>query len=88
MRHSQPDWSAGTLAGSSANGVVTMSAPLFPVFLKLDGRSVLVVGGGPVAEAKTKSLLEAGAQVTLVAPEIHFRLDQRWQLLIAYMVHP
>lgn len=51
-----------------------MSTPLFPIFLKLHGRRVLVVGGGPVAEAKTKSLLEAGAHVTLVAPEIKFEI--------------
>ena len=36
---------------------------------------MLVVGAGPVAESKTKSLLEAGALVHLVAPEIHFDID-------------
>jgi len=45
---------------------------MFPVFLELDGRDVLVVGGGAVAESKTKSLLEAGARVTVVAPSIGF----------------
>jgi siroheme synthase-like protein len=49
-----------------------MPTQLFPIFLKLAGRRVLVVGGGPVAEAKTRSLLEAGAHVTLVSPEIGF----------------
>jgi uroporphyrin-III C-methyltransferase/precorrin-2 dehydrogenase/sirohydrochlorin ferrochelatase len=49
-----------------------MAEPLFPVALKLEGRLVLVVGSGPVAEGKTKSLLESGARVRLVAPEIGF----------------
>jgi uroporphyrin-III C-methyltransferase/precorrin-2 dehydrogenase/sirohydrochlorin ferrochelatase len=43
---------------------------MYPVFLKLDGRPVLVVGAGPVAAAKLEGLLAAGAKVTVVAPEI------------------
>lgn len=43
--------------------------PHYPVFLDLKDRPVLVVGAGPVALRKTKGLLEAGARVTVVAPE-------------------
>ncbi len=43
--------------------------PLFPIFLKLEGRPVLLVGAGPVGEAKVAGLLSAGAAVTVVAPE-------------------
>jgi uroporphyrin-III C-methyltransferase/precorrin-2 dehydrogenase/sirohydrochlorin ferrochelatase len=43
---------------------------LYPAFLKLEGRPVLVVGGGPVAAGKLSGLLEAGARVRLVAPEV------------------
>lgn len=43
---------------------------LLPVFLKLNGRRVLVVGGGPVAAAKVAALLPTGARVTVVAPEV------------------
>jgi siroheme synthase-like protein len=43
---------------------------VFPVFLKLEGRRVLVVGAGPVAAGKLRSLRDAGARVTVVAPQI------------------
>jgi len=43
---------------------------VFPIFLKLAGRRVLVVGGGPVAASKLRALLDADAQVTVVAPEV------------------
>src|SRR6187455_3070730 len=38
--------------------------------LDLEGRSVLVVGGGRIAKEKVGGLLECGADVTVVAPEI------------------
>lgn len=43
---------------------------LFPVFLKLHGRRVLVVGAGPVAASKLAGLLAAGADVLVVAPDV------------------
>src|SRR6187549_2125188 len=43
---------------------------LFPTFLKLEGRRVLLVGGGPVAAGKLRGLLDAGAEVSVVAPAI------------------
>jgi uroporphyrin-III C-methyltransferase/precorrin-2 dehydrogenase/sirohydrochlorin ferrochelatase len=39
------------------------------MFLKLDGKPCLVVGAGTIAVPKIDSLLRAGAQVTVVAPE-------------------
>lgn len=43
---------------------------LFPTFLKLAGRHVLLVGGGRVAAGKLPALLNAGARVRVVAPVI------------------
>jgi precorrin-2 dehydrogenase/sirohydrochlorin ferrochelatase len=44
-------------------------APLFPAFLKISGRSCLVVGAGAVGEEKIQGLLLAGASVRVVAPK-------------------
>ena len=49
---------------------MSASASLFPAFLKLTGRRVVVVGGGPVATSKLRGLLDVGAAVTVVAPEV------------------
>jgi len=43
---------------------------LFPIFVKLEGRLVVVIGGGHVAEGKIPGLLSAGARIRLVAPSI------------------
>jgi uroporphyrin-III C-methyltransferase/precorrin-2 dehydrogenase/sirohydrochlorin ferrochelatase len=43
---------------------------MFPAFLDLRSRHVVVVGGGPVAAGKIVALVEAGAQVTVVAPDV------------------
>jgi siroheme synthase-like protein len=44
--------------------------PVFATFLKLEGRQVLVVGAGPVAAGKLRPLVDAGASVTVVAPDV------------------
>jgi precorrin-2 dehydrogenase / sirohydrochlorin ferrochelatase len=44
--------------------------PLFPVNLRLAGKPCLVVGGGHVAVHKVQALLEAGARVRVVAPDV------------------
>lgn len=40
----------------------------YPIAVRLERKSVLVVGGGAVAERKVKALLEAGGRVTVVSP--------------------
>jgi siroheme synthase-like protein len=42
----------------------------YPIYLDLKERDVLVVGGGVIAEGKAMQLVEAGARVTVVSPEL------------------
>ncbi len=48
-----------------------------PIFLNVKGKHCLVVGGGEVAKRKAGVLLEAGAQVRVVAPEINPALTEQ-----------
>jgi precorrin-2 dehydrogenase / sirohydrochlorin ferrochelatase len=41
----------------------------YPIMLQLDGKKVVVIGGGKVAERKVIGLLGTGAQVIVVSPE-------------------
>ncbi|HEY3269246.1 MAG TPA: bifunctional precorrin-2 dehydrogenase/sirohydrochlorin ferrochelatase [Armatimonadota bacterium] len=41
----------------------------YPIFVDLQGKPAVVVGGGHIAERKVRTLLECGACVTLIAPE-------------------
>ena len=50
---------------------------LLPLFLNLFARDVVLVGGGPVATAKLRQLLAAGARVRVVAPEVTDEIGQQ-----------
>ncbi len=55
---------------------------LYPIFLKLEGRKVLVVGGGSVAEQKIEGVLRSARDVTVMAPQVNERIrlwaEQGW----------
>jgi precorrin-2 dehydrogenase len=42
----------------------------YPIFVELEGRRVLVVGGGVVAAQKLRNLHPAGPTITVIAPEL------------------
>jgi len=44
---------------------------LFPMFVKLEGRHVVVIGGGEIAASKIEGLLQAGAKVRIVSPALN-----------------
>ncbi len=52
----------------------TPNWPYYPVFLRLHGQRVLLVGGGEVAARKARLFLRASAQVEVVAAEINEEL--------------
>ena len=47
---------------------------LYPIFLKLEGHQVLIVGGGLVAEQKIEAVLRSATDVTVVSPQITPRI--------------
>ncbi|MGG1353555.1 siroheme synthase CysG [Psychrobacter pacificensis] len=48
----------------------------FPLFFKLEGRKVLIVGGGEVALRKADLLSRAGACITILAPNISHEIRE------------
>jgi glutamyl-tRNA reductase len=60
-----------------------------PLNLFLNGRSCLVVGGGKVAFRKIQLLLDAGAEVAVVSPEVHPEVGELIEKrLITHSVRP
>jgi len=77
MRPEPSDASATDAQPADAQPEASPEARLYPVFLRLDGLPVVVVGGGPVAAGKLDGLLEAGARVTVIAPVISAAIRAR-----------
>jgi siroheme synthase-like protein len=50
--------------------------PYYPIFIDVEERNVLIVGGGGVSARKAEALLQYGARVTVVAPEIADEVSQ------------
>lgn len=61
----------------------------FPIFLRLKGEKVLLIGGGSVAERKLRLLLKAGARVEVVAAQLNQAVtdmlpDPSWHIAPGY----
>ena len=63
----------GVVEGNHLSSLVSRlsskNSNLFSIELNLEGRNVLVVGGGSIALRKVKTLLPTGARITVVAPQ-------------------
>jgi len=42
--------------------------PYYPIFLDIEDRDVVIIGGGPVCERKAETMMRYGARVTVVSP--------------------
>jgi len=58
------------VAAAATPSAAGPGTPIYPLSLRLEGRRVLVVGGGPVALRRVAGLRAAGAQVVVVAPRL------------------
>ena len=52
---------------------------LYPIFARLEGLKIVVVGGGRVAQRKVESLLESGAEILVISPELTADLTKRFE---------
>lgn len=48
----------------------------YPIFLNLRGKKCVVVGGGRVALRKVKTLLDCGADITVISPKPHAEISK------------
>ena len=47
----------------------------YPIMLNINNQEVVVVGGGTIAYRKIRGLLQAGANITVISPEIEERIE-------------
>lgn len=47
----------------------------YPVMLSVEGKRAVVIGGGQVASRKIKSLIAAGAKITVISPNLTRRIE-------------
>lgn len=50
--------------------------PYYPIFLDVENRDVLIVGGGNVCARKAETMLRYGARVTIVSPEFTEEIEE------------
>ena len=64
----------------------------FPIFLEMKQRRCLVIGGGAIAERKIAGLLDVGANVAVISPDVTEKIarwsKEKWVNLIARRYQP
>lgn len=49
--------------------------PYYPIYIDIEDRDVLIVGGGAVCTRKAETMMKYGARVTVVSPEVTEEID-------------
>jgi len=55
---------------------MTGQKSFFPLFIDMNGKKVLIIGGGKVAERRIKTLVSFGSDVTVVSPDATEYIEQ------------
>lgn len=50
--------------------------PYYPIFLDIENRNVVIIGGGEVCARKAETMMRYGAKVTIVSPEFTQEIEQ------------
>ena len=50
--------------------------PYYPIFLDIENRDVVIIGGGEVCARKAETMMRYGAKVTIVSPEFTPEIEQ------------
>jgi siroheme synthase-like protein len=64
---------------------VKKNYPYYPIYLDIEDRDVLIVGGGNVCARKAETMMKYGARVTIVSPECTDEIEQ-WAAQKALLV--
>jgi siroheme synthase-like protein len=50
--------------------------PYYPIYIDIENRSVVIIGGGTVCARKAETMMKYGARVTVVSPEFSEEIEQ------------
>lgn len=56
--------------------MTTKKYPYYPIYLDIENRSVVIIGGGNVCARKAETMMNYGARVTIVAPEFTDEIEK------------
>jgi len=56
--------------------VLMKKYPYYPIYLDIEDRNVVIIGGGNVCARKAETMMKYGARVTVVSPELTDEIEQ------------